>query len=135
MNEQLLKLEPTVQLVINQKCKDEAPNGLLGYALLIFLGWCGIHMYYLASKSKGNLRTTFVFVGLLYTCTFALVGSMWVFDLLLLPLYLGMIKKENEEKIVNEYLVANGLKEPDVKEDKSTKVDGKYDMSVWEKKG
>jgi hypothetical protein len=135
MNEQLLKLEPTVQLVINQKCKDEAPSTLIAYLLMIVGGLIGIHHFYMAYKSRGSLRTTFIITGVVYLFTFALGGTMLILDLFLMVFYINLIKKENEEKIVNDYLVANGLKESDVKEDKSTKVDGKYDMNVWRKKG
>jgi TM2 domain-containing membrane protein YozV len=121
-------------MMLRHQCKDEEPNTLLAYVILIFGGWLGIHLFYLAYKSRGKFRMTFSVAGVIYLFTLGLGFTMWFLDLFLLPLYTNLIKKENGDVILNEYLVANGLKEPDVvtKKESGNSMD-KY--NVWRKKG
>jgi hypothetical protein len=104
MNSKLLKLDPILQMVLQQRIKDSSPNGVVAYILLVFLGLVGGHIYYMAYKAEGGLRTAFIILGLVYTFTFAMGGVMWFLDLFLLMMYLSMVRKENEDHIVNEYL-------------------------------
>ena len=138
MNNELLKLEPMVQMMLHNRIKDSSPNTLLAYVIFIFLGWCGIHLFYLAYKSSGKLRTTFLIGGVVYLFTFAFGGVMLILDLFLTALYCKMVKEENEKVIVDEYLIANGMKEDVVEETKvesgAFKLDTKYDDKVWGKK-
>ena len=140
MNNELLKLEPMVQMMLRNQIKDSSPNTLLAYVIFIFLGWCGIHLFYLAYKSSGKLRTTFLIGGLCYLFTFAFGGVMLLLDLFLTALYCKMVKEDNEKVIVDEYLIANGMKSGNVTPEQFAgsldkwKVADKYDDNIWEKK-
>lgn len=135
MNNKLLTLEPMVQMMLRQQCKDEAPNTFIAYILWFVTGLFGGHLYYLAYKSKGGLRTIFAIAGGIYTFTLALGMMGWICDAILILLYIKMSKDENETIIVDNYLVANGMKEAVVEETKVgsgvSKLDTKYDNEVW----
>ena len=132
-NTKLLTLEPTVQMMIRQSVDAAKPSGIVAYLLCILGGLIGLHHFYLASKCKGRLRTVFAIIGVVYLFTLGcgLIGAF--IDLFLIPLYLSVINQENEETIVNEYLVANGMMEATNVQPKveSYSVDEKYDDSLW----
>lgn len=132
-NTKLLTLEPMVQMMIRQRVDATKPSGIVAYLLCIIGGLIGLHHFYLASKCKGRLRTVFAIIGVVYLFTLGcgLIGAF--IDLLLIPLYLIVINQENEEAMVNEYLVANGMMEDTKVQPKveSYSVDKKYDDGIW----
>lgn len=109
MNTLLLKLEPMTQMMLRQQIKDSQPNTFVAYLIWLLLGWLGGHHYYLAIRSSGDTRTVFLCLGLLYTFTLGLSFVGWMFDLFGTGFYSQLVKKNNEDTIVNDYLKANGL--------------------------
>jgi len=109
MNASILKLEPIAQLMLHERIKDSQPNTFVAYLIWLLLGWVGGHHYYLAARSTGDTRTVFLCIGLLYTFTLGLSLVGWMFDLFGTGFYSQIIKKDNEDVIVNDYLKANGL--------------------------
>ncbi|AHK11555.1 hypothetical protein S140_148 [Shewanella sp. phage 1/40] len=129
MNTKLLKLDPMVQMNIRQQCKDAAPNTLLAYILWAVLGWCGGHLFYIAAVArKSSDRTFFMIAGVVYLFTFGLFGLGWMFDIIGTGFYVSSVKTNNDQVIVDEYLVANGLVE---KAEAVHVVKPKYDSSAW----
>lgn len=132
-NTKLLTLEPMVQMMIRQRVDAAKPNGIVVYLLWAFLGIFGGHHYYMAAKATGRLRTVFIIAGVFYTFTLGGFYVGWFVDLFLNPFYMKQINEENEESMVNEYLVANGMMEDTKVQPKvdSYSVDKKYDDKVW----
>lgn len=132
-NTKILTLEPMVQMMIRQRVDAAKPSGIVAYLLCIVGGLIGLHHFYLSSKCKGRLRTVFAIIGVVYLFTLG-CGFIGAFiDLFLIPLYLSVINQENEEFMVNEYLVANGMMEATSVQPKveSYTVDAKYDDKIW----
>lgn len=132
MNTEILKLDPMAQMMLQQRIKEQSPNTIIAYVLLLLTGLIGGHLYYCAYKSRGGLRVAFIIGGVVYTCTLALSFTMWFFDLIFCVIYCNMIKKENEDIIINEYLVANGLGGKVTPKELAKDMDN-YD--AWKKKG
>lgn len=132
-NTKLLTLEPMVQMMIRQRVDAARPSGILVYLLWAFLGIIGGHHYYMACKASGRLRTVFIVAGIIYTFTLGCFYIGWFVDLFLNPFYVKQINEENEEAMVNEYLIANGMMETSSVQPKveSYTVDGKYDDGIW----
>lgn len=134
-NTKLLTLEPMVQMMIHQRVDAAKPSGILVYLLWGVLGIFGGHHYYMACKASGRLRTVFIIAGVFYTFTVGGFYIGWFVDLFLNPFYMKQINDENEETVVNEYLVANGMMEAAIVQPKveSYTVDAKYDDGIWKK--
>lgn len=132
-NTKLLTLEPMVQMMIRQRVDAAKPSGVIVYLLWAVLGIFGGHHYYMAAKATGRLRTVFIVAGVFYTFTLGCFYIGWFIDLFLNPFYMKQINEENEEAMVNEYLVANGMTEAPSVQTKveSYSVDVKYDDKVW----
>lgn len=134
-NTKLLTLEPMVQMMIRQRVDAAKPSGIVVYLLWAFLGIFGFHHYYMAYCSSGRLRTVFIITGVIYMFTLGCFYIGWFIDLFLNPFYMKQINEENEEAMVNEYLIANGMMEDTKVQPKveGYSVDGKYDDSLWKK--
>lgn len=77
-------------------------SALLAYVLWFFLGWFGVHRFYLGRIGSGLLilvihglswLTHFILIGYI---GFAILGIWWLIDALLIP---GMTRRYNNELI------------------------------------
>jgi TM2 domain-containing membrane protein YozV len=77
-------------------------SALLAYVLWFFLGWFGVHRFYLGRVTSGIVMlvlwglswlTHFILIGFV---GFAVIGLWWLIDALLIP---GMARSYNEQLI------------------------------------
>lgn len=77
-------------------------SALLAYVLWFFLGWFGVHRFYLGRVVSGIVMLVlwglswllhFILIGFL---GFAVIGLWWLIDALLIP---GMTRSYNEDSI------------------------------------
>lgn len=83
-------LNTSQQSLIEQRVRNDGPNMVLAYVLLIFLGMLGIHRFYLGRIGSGiaQLILTLTIIG-------SFVTAIWVFiDLFLVP---GMVNNKRDE--------------------------------------
>lgn len=102
MNLELLKLDPSKQMLVRQYTNDAAPNMFVAYLLLVLLGLVGGHHWYLAVKAPNGLRVWHIVGGVAYVLTFALGGLWLIVDLFLIPFYVKMSRESHEEEIIKQ---------------------------------
>ncbi|PTV94858.1 TM2 domain-containing protein [Rhodobacter aestuarii] len=95
-------------LWIEQRIANDGPSTLVAYLLWFFLGFFGVHRFYLGRWFSGLMQLvlfgigsalTFILVGYI---PLALVGLWWALDALLIP---GMIATD---RAVMRYRLMNG---------------------------
>lgn len=84
-------------LYVEQRVANEKPSALVAYLLWFFLGYFGVHRFYLGRWFSGLFMLSMLGIGTLTAPIFIgfvpllILGIMWVVDLLLIP---GMISND-----------------------------------------
>ena len=86
-----MPLDTNQQMLIEQRIANDAKSPLLAYLLLIFLGWLGVHRFYLGCTGTGVTMLILFVLGLLTApigvgFVLLLVLGIWcLVDLFLIP--------------------------------------------------
>ena len=84
------------QILIEQRITNESKSPVVAYLLLLFLGWFGVHRFYLGASGSGAAMLVLFIVGLITLpigigIAFLVAVGIWAFvDLFLIP---GMVDK------------------------------------------
>ncbi len=95
-----MTLDISQQMLIEQRIANDAKSPLLAYLLLIFVGWFGVHRFYLGRTGTGVAMLVLSIIGFLTVAIgvgmipLAVVGIWCVVDLFLIP---GMVTSHKEQ--------------------------------------
>ena len=95
-----MALDTQAQMLIEQRVANDAKSPLLAYLLVFFVGWFGVHRFYLGRKGSGAAILALSLLGFVTlpigvgVVPLAVVGCWCLVDLFLIP---GMIASSKDQ--------------------------------------